>query len=57
MGRAGDPYATDTLLQLVQEAGESANGRDVDLLLSCGEVIATVVLSRLLTRRGHVRGP
>ncbi len=27
-------------------AGESANGRDVDLLLSCGEVIATVVLSR-----------
>lgn len=54
MGRAGDPYATDTLLQLVQQAGERANGRDVDLLLSCGEVIATVVLSRFLTRRGHV---
>lgn len=53
MGRAGDPYATDTLLQLVPGGEEGANGRDVDLLLACGEVIATVVLSRYLTSRGH----
>lgn len=52
MGRAGDPYATDTLLELAGAAQETGE-RDVDLLLACGEVIATVVLSRALKARGH----
>jgi len=52
MGRAGDPYATDTLLELVG-ASQDASERDVDLLLACGEVISTVVLSRALKARGH----
>src|SRR5690606_13134999 len=52
MGRAGDPYATDTLLELVG-AGQETGERDVDLLLACGEVISTVVLSRELKARGH----
>lgn len=55
MGRAPDPYATDTLLQLISGAaeGEEEDPRDVDLLLSCGEVIAAVVFAGLLRRRGH----
>lgn len=52
MGRAGDPYATDTLLELAGAAQE-ASERDIDLLLACGEVISTVVLSRALKARGH----
>ncbi len=46
MGRLGDPYATDTLLELVN--GNKAEMRDMDLLMSCGEIISSVVLSSLL---------
>jgi aspartate kinase len=46
MGRRGDPYATDTLLDLVADRGGSP--RERDLLASCGEIIAAVVLSALL---------
>lgn len=48
MGRKGEPYATDTLLQLVNESGTLKN-REKDLLLSCGELISACVLSSLLT--------
>ncbi|RNA69536.1 aspartate kinase [Alteribacter keqinensis] len=53
MGRSGDPYATDTLLNLV---GGSVNAnvskRELDLLASCGEVISSVVFSQLLNEKG-----
>lgn len=47
MGRAGDPYATDTLLGLL-DGGAEAEPRDRDLLLACGEIIACVVLAHAL---------
>jgi aspartate kinase len=50
MGRKGSPYATDTLLQLV-ENGE-CEARELDLLMSCGEIISAVVLSSALRKRG-----
>ncbi|MCL8208005.1 MAG: aspartate kinase [Actinomycetia bacterium] len=50
MGRRGDPYATDTLLSLVEPHTLSA--RDLDLLMSCGEIIAAAVLASRLVRRG-----
>lgn len=50
MGRMGEPYATDSLLQLI--APEGTPGRDVDLLLGCGEVIAAVVFASELRQRG-----
>lgn len=50
MGRRGEPYATDTLLSLVEPGTLSA--RDLDLLMSCGEVIAAAVLASRLVRRG-----
>lgn len=45
MGRAGDPYATDTLLQLTQW---EENSKEVHLVKSCGEFIASAVLTALL---------
>lgn len=47
MGRKGDPYATDTLLGLVNN-GKGISKREIDLLVSCGETISSVVFSQLL---------
>ncbi|WP_078554586.1 aspartate kinase [Bacillus alkalicellulosilyticus] len=47
MGRSGDPYATDTLLSLVDT--QTLGKREQDLLVSCGEVISSVVFSNLLS--------
>lgn len=44
MGRKGAPYATDTLLSLVDDEFKKYNLQAVDLLLSCGEAISTVVM-------------
>lgn len=52
MGRQGDPYATDTLKRLVEEAGGPPDERELDLLLSCGEVISAVVLAQHLKAKG-----
>lgn len=51
MGRAGDPYATDTLLRGVREEGP-VSPRDLDLLLACGEIIASVTAVAALGRAG-----
>jgi len=48
MGRKGDPYATDTLLQLIRDNGNGLEPRDVDLLLSCGEIISASVMASML---------
>ncbi len=44
MGRKGEPYATDTLLSLIDENLKVANPLAVDLLMSCGETISTVIM-------------
>ncbi|MRG85344.1 aspartate kinase [Salinibacillus xinjiangensis] len=44
MGRHGDPYATDTLLSLI-DSESSISNREKDLLVSCGETISSVVFS------------
>lgn len=53
MGRAGDPYATDTLLGLVREVINDGPKRELDLLMSCGEIISSAVLAASLLRLGH----
>jgi aspartate kinase len=50
MGRSGDPYATDTLLSLID--GSAARAPEIDLLLSCGEIISAVVFTALLQKEG-----
>ncbi|WP_276352444.1 aspartate kinase [Cohnella caldifontis] len=52
MGRRGDPYATDTLLDLVRTNGNALSDREKDLLLSCGEIISAAALTSLLNAEG-----
>lgn len=51
MGRAGDPYSTDTLLGLLQ-GGAEPDARERDLLAACGEIVAAVVLAHELRASG-----
>jgi len=44
MGRKGEPYATDTLLSLVDADFKVVNPLAIDLLMSCGETISTVIM-------------
>jgi aspartate kinase len=52
MGRRGDPYATDTLLDLLRSDGGTVAPDDYDLMFTCGEAIAVAVLSQALKRAG-----
>lgn len=52
MGRKGEPYATDTLLDLVRENGDSLPARERDLLLCCGETISAATLCSQLNAEG-----
>jgi len=48
IGRAGDPYATDTFIKMVSSIHSEMPKREMDLLMSCGEVISgTVMVSTL----------
>ena len=49
LGRAPEPYATDSLLGLL---GPTRGGPNRDLLLSCGESIACAIFAELLTSWG-----
>jgi len=48
MGRKGEPYATDTLLSLIGGSENRLSKRENDLLLSCGEIISSVVFTEML---------
>jgi aspartate kinase len=52
MGRKGDPYATDTLLDLVRQNGDSLPARERDLLMCCGETISAATLCSSLNAEG-----
>lgn len=52
MGRLGQPYATDTLLSLVDKQTTQISPREIDLMMSCGEIISSVVMSDLMIRNG-----
>lgn len=52
MGRKGEPYATDTLLSLVDCNFKDSNKQAQDLLMCCGEFISSVVMSNELFNNG-----
>lgn len=52
MGRIGDNYATDTLLALVNGSNSKVSNRELDMIMSCGEVISAVVMSSDLNLAG-----
>src|SRR6516165_140956 len=49
MGRAPEPYATDSLLNLIGGQSGTANA---DLLLACGELISASVFAHELNKAG-----
>src|SRR5690625_690041 len=52
MGRIGDPYATDTLMNFLYETNPNARGVNLDLLLSCGEIISAAIFAEGLCQLG-----
>lgn len=52
IGRSGDPYATDTFLNMVREIYPDLPKRELDLLMSCGEVISGTVMVSTLNSMG-----
>lgn len=52
MGRSGEPYATDTLLSLIGGNLSKISKREQDLLLSCGELISSIVFTNMLLENG-----
>ncbi|MCI8701580.1 MAG: aspartate kinase [Turicibacter sp.] len=49
MGRHGEPYATDSLKELVTY---HVSKREYDRLLSCGEILSSIVMSDFLQQQG-----
>src|SRR5690625_6801168 len=54
IGRYPDCYATDTLLSLVDYPNHAVTKREIDLLMSCGEIISSVVFTNEL-RKQNIR--
>jgi aspartate kinase len=52
MGRAGDPFATDTLINFIYDTYRDTSGREMDLLMSCGEIISGVMMAATLQKMG-----
>lgn len=52
MGRMGEPYATDTLIELIRNIHREVDWREQDLLLSCGEIISATVMAQTLRAAG-----
>ncbi|KRL04678.1 aspartate kinase I [Liquorilactobacillus oeni DSM 19972] len=52
IGRKGAPYATDSLLELVDSGKSKLSPRELDMLVSVGEVISTAVFTELLKENG-----
>lgn len=53
IGRKGDPYATDTLIDVNLKICKDIHPREMDLLMSCGEIISSVILANTLKARGY----
>ncbi|EAG1936010.1 aspartate kinase [Listeria monocytogenes] len=52
IGRYGDPYATDTLLELIGAKNTQLTAREQDTLLSVGETISASVFTNMLKEAG-----
>lgn len=53
MGREGQPYSTAELVKLVRQIDQKIEPRELDLLMSCGEIISTVAMAHLLKSKGY----
>lgn len=53
IGRSGDPYATDTLINFAKSIYKDMPKRELDILMSCGEIISSVIFANTLMSRGY----
>ena len=53
MGREGQPYSTVELVSTVRRIHPAIEPRELDLLMSCGEIISTVAMAHLLRTKGY----
>ncbi len=51
LGRKGDSYSTDTLLEIATSSFENISPREKDLIMSCGELISAVVMVQTLKQK------
>ncbi|MFT8747229.1 aspartate kinase [Liquorilactobacillus nagelii] len=51
IGRKGAPYATDSLLNLVDGDHSLLSNRELDMLVSVGEIISTAVFTEMLKKQ------
>ena len=52
IGRMGDPYATDTLLDLFKKEGGTVSDRNYDFIFQAGEIISVALMSHILNLNG-----
>lgn len=52
MGRKGDPYATDTLINVLKATNISVNNREMDVMMCCGELISAAMVAATLQTAG-----
>lgn len=52
IGRRGEPYATDTLLDMLQGYETGIDNRERDLLIHCGEIISATLLGAQMRASG-----
>lgn len=55
IGRKGEPYATDTLINVLKsiDASVEPDPRELDLMLACGEILSAVIFAHGLKTLGH----
>ncbi len=53
IGRQGEPYATDTLIEFIQGVYRETHPRELDIIMSCGEIISAVVMVNTLRSKGY----
>lgn len=55
IGRAGAPYATDTLVKVLKDIDPQVPPapREMDMMMACGEIISTVVFAHTLKTFGY----
>jgi aspartate kinase len=52
MGRMGQPYATDSLINLIQCISSDMEKKEMDKIMACGEIISCGVFSATLRNKG-----
>jgi len=53
MGKSGDSYATDTILDLIRKNIKNYNLRELDMAFVCGEMISVAIIASKLNELGY----